>query len=95
MIAFFHHSQQTLLIAKLTELSSARRNNVLRYWLKLNGLNYPSSKQLQVLWEEVALASSDKQPKLILESYSIRRYQASLYIVNEEELAYLKILRFG
>lgn len=79
--------QQTLLITKLTGLSFARRNNLIRYWLKLNGLNYPSHKQLQVLWEEVALASSDKQPKLILGSHSIRRYQEALYIVNEEEIS--------
>lgn len=84
--AGFHYSQHTLLIAKLTELSVARRNNVIRYWLKLNGLNYPSNKQLQVLWKEVALASLDKQPKLILESHSIRRYQEALYIVNEEQI---------
>lgn len=84
--ASFHCSQQILSITKLAELSVARRNNVIRYWLKLNGLNYPSSKQLQVLWKEVALANSDKQPKLVLELHSVRRYQKALYVVNEEEV---------
>ena len=81
-----HLNQQVLMVAKLLEFSAARRNNVLRFWLKTNGLEYPSNKQLKVLWEEVALASSDKQPKLILGAYSVRRYQESLYIVNEEDM---------
>ena len=81
-----HLNQQVLMVPKLLEFSAARRNNVIRFWLKINGLEYPSNKQLKVLWDEVALASADKQPKLILGAYSVRRYRESLYIVNEEEM---------
>ena len=81
-----HLSQQTLTISVLSNLSDARRNNVIRYWLKSNGLQYPSSKQLTILWYEVALAQQDKQPKLQLGSESIHRYQGQLYIVANQKL---------
>tara|TARA_R110001583_G_scaffold15603_4_gene64140 strand:+ start:29651 stop:31057 length:1407 start_codon:yes stop_codon:yes gene_type:complete len=81
-----HLSQQTLFISMLSKLSDARRNNVIRYWLKSNGLQYPSSKQLTVLWHEVALAQQDKQPQLQLGCESIHRYQDQLYIVAKQKL---------
>lgn len=74
-------AKQTVSISALSNFSAPRRNNVLRYWLKSNGLQYPSSKQLWVLWQEVALAQLDKQPSLNLTSHSINRYQGNLYIV--------------
>ncbi|RBW47399.1 tRNA lysidine(34) synthetase TilS [Psychromonas sp. B3M02] len=77
---------QTLSIAALVDLSQARRNNLLRYWLKFNGLDYPSSKQLTVLWQEVALAEQGKQPCLQLASNTIQRYQGELYIVPVKPL---------
>ncbi|TEW56687.1 tRNA lysidine(34) synthetase TilS [Psychromonas sp. RZ22] len=81
-------SQQTLSIAKLSLLSDARRNNVIRYWLKSNGVQYPSNKQLLALWHEVALAQVDKQPKLQLQSESIRRYQEHLFMVTTQKMQF-------
>ena len=75
-----------LSIVLLSELSDARRNNVIRYWLKRHGLQYPSRKQLDVLWEEVALAEVDKQPMLQLETNSVRRYQQLLYVVSTQQI---------
>ena len=83
-------SCQTLDIASLAAFSSVRRNNIIRFWLKSNGLQYPSSKQLTVLWEEVALADADKQPKLQLESNTICRYQEALYIVPIQSIKTLE-----
>ena len=76
----------TLDISIVSQLSKARRNNVIRYWLKKNNLQYPSSKQLSILWEEVALAEADKQPILQFKTESIRRYQGLLYIVPNKPL---------
>ena len=78
----FHFSQSTLCIKTLNTFSAARRNNVFRFWLKRNGLQYPSQKQLSVLWQEVALAAEDKQPKLTLTTHHIHRYQGRLYLVS-------------
>ena len=79
-------ANQTLDINKLSAFSDVRRNNIIRFWLKSNGLQYPSSKQLSVIWHEVALAQSDKQPIIQLSHESIRRYQGLLYIVREQPL---------
>jgi tRNA(Ile)-lysidine synthase len=79
-------SKQTVSIATLNDFSSPRRNNVLRHWLKSNGLQYPSSKQLGVLWDEVALAQFDKQPSLNLISHSVCRYQSKLYLVPNKTI---------
>ena len=76
----------TLDISIVSQLSKARRNNVIRYWLKENKLQYPSSKQLSILWEEVALAEVGKQPKLQFKTESIQRYQGLLYIVPNKSL---------
>ena len=72
---------ETLSINSLINLSIPRRNNLLRHWLRSNGLDYPTSKQLSVLWEEVALAEQDKQPCLKLAQHTIHRYLDNLYIV--------------
>ena len=83
-------SYQALDIALLSVYSNVRRNNTIRFWLKSNGLQYPSSKQLTILWQEVALADADKQPKLQLESNTICRYQEALYIVPIPSIKTLK-----
>jgi len=77
-------TQKTLSICKLLNFSDARRNNLIRHWLKVNGLQYPSHKQLQILWQEVALAKADKQPALQLSSHSVCRYQGHLYLVLKQ-----------
>ena len=76
-----HFEQQRLSINMPCKLTEARRNNVIRYWIKSHHVQYPSSKQLSTLWQEVALAKEEKQPKLQLQSVSICRYQGHLYIV--------------
>lgn len=81
---------ETLSITSLMNLSDPRRNNLLRHWLKSNGLDYPSSKQLTVLWKEVALAEQDKQPCLQLAEYVIQRYLGNLYIVPNQRIKLLR-----
>jgi tRNA(Ile)-lysidine synthase len=79
-------STQIVSIKVLTGFSEARRNNVIRYWLRSNGLQYPSSKQLSILWSEVAQAQPDKQPSLKLSLHSICRYQDKLYLVVNQKI---------
>lgn len=84
-------SSATLEIEKLSLLSDSRRNNLLRYWFKLHQLQYPSAKQLSVLWYEIALSELDKQPLLQLGHISIRRYMGQLYIVPDQSIALPKL----
>lgn len=76
----------TLSIVLLNELSATRRNNVLRCWFKQAQLNYPSSKQLKALWENVALAKIDAEPQLLLQGNTVCRYEAQLYLFDKRNL---------
>ena len=77
-------SQHVLNINELKGLSVARRNNVLRYWFKENNLNYPSARQLAVVWNDIVLASVDASPKMQFKGVSLRRYREHLYLVEEQ-----------
>lgn len=79
-------STSALKIESLKDLSETRRNNVLRYWFKLTELQYPSTKQLQVIWQELVLAQHDATPKVVLQGIVVCRYRAAIYLVDENKL---------
>lgn len=79
-------STLVLKIDSLKALTEIRRNNVLRYWFKLAELHYPSTKQLQVIWQDLVLAQADAKPKVVLQGISICRYQQAIYLVDESKL---------
>jgi len=85
--AEFLLNQQVLPIADLATLSIGRLNNLLRFWFKKNNLDYPSAKQLQTLWTDVALANNDAQPVMQFKGCSVRRYRKHLYLVNDNKIA--------
>lgn len=68
-----------LQITGLQALSPARRNNVLRHWAHLQHI-YPSRRQLQAIWQEVALARNDATPEIRLGEARVCRYQGALYV---------------
>ena len=70
-------------IAALAQLSLARRNNVMRYWLAQQGEIMPSRQHLDKLWHEVANASIDANPQLHWQGGQFRRYQGRLYNVHK------------
>ncbi len=72
---------EALHIAALQPLSPARRNNLLRYWIRRQGGEMPSREQLNRLWQEVALARGDANPQLNWGKQSCRRFQDRLYLV--------------
>jgi len=85
----FQHCLLTAQIFKidlLKGLSETRRNNVLRCWFKEAGLNYPSTKQLVAIWENVGLAQLDAEPQLLLQGVTICRYRGALYLVDKDTL---------
>tara|TARA_R110001583_G_scaffold26571_6_gene95823 strand:+ start:8474 stop:9778 length:1305 start_codon:yes stop_codon:yes gene_type:complete len=71
-------------IVCLKRLSKARRNNVLRYWFKQSGLNYPSTQQLSAIWHNVVLAQTDATPQIKLSSRVIYRYRGELYLIEQK-----------
>ncbi|MBM7454944.1 tRNA(Ile)-lysidine synthase [Oceanisphaera litoralis] len=66
-------------ITGLQTLSRARRHNVLRHWLELEAI-HSSRRQLQAIWQELALARADAEPEVRLGTRCIRRYQGFLYL---------------
>lgn len=69
-------------LTALKPLSQARQNNLLRYWLRLNSVLLPSSKQLAEIIQQ-ANSADDSQMRVLLGDTSIRRFQQRLYIVDE------------
>ncbi|ELA9711201.1 TPA: tRNA lysidine(34) synthetase TilS [Vibrio parahaemolyticus] len=62
-----------------SELAQAR---LIRMWLSKLNANMPSQAQLRLIWQEVALAQQDANPKLKLKQGEIRRFQNKLYWVT-------------
>ena len=75
------HCDGSLQIAQLETMSTARRNQLLRFWLRQQTGTVPSYAQLQKIWPEVALARADAMPELVWQQGVIRRYQHRLYQV--------------
>ena len=73
-----------LAVERLIPLGAARRNNLLRFWLRQCGIQPPSEVILQRLVEEVALAAVDAQPRVDWGDCSVRRFQGVLYGLNQK-----------
>ena len=71
--------QDALNIPALAALTTARRNNVLRYWLEQQRLNLPDHSGLLRLWREVGQAKNDATPLFKWRGVEIRRYRQCLY----------------
>lgn len=67
--------------AALMELSPARRNNVIRYWLTQTGFEVPAAGMLLRLDMEVMQAREDAQPLLHCGACEFRRYRDGLYVM--------------
>jgi tRNA(Ile)-lysidine synthase len=73
-----------LSLAYLITLNENRINNCLRYWLSLNGLQMPSSQQLQQISQQLMHAKSDANIAIkVSENLTLRRYQNRAYLVTE------------
>ncbi|MFT5720043.1 MAG: tRNA(Ile)-lysidine synthase [Motiliproteus sp.] len=72
-----------LSIAALGQLSMARRDNLLRYWLQMLAGVLPDAALLQRLWGELANARADAQPQMRLGGLWLRRFEAGLYLLPE------------
>lgn len=68
-------------IAPLTNYSEYKRNAILRMWFKYQQINMPTRQQIELIWQTVALAKEDANPKFLLHNRQIRRYQNQLYLL--------------
>ncbi len=59
------------------------RNQLIRMWLERCSSRMPSRKQLALIWQEVACAQGDANPRLQLAQGEIRRYRGCLYFIDK------------
>lgn len=72
-------ADERLPIDVLQGLSPARQKNLLRYWLRQQGIRPPSEIVTQRILDEVVGASADAQPLVMWGQSSVRRFQSALY----------------
>ncbi|MEZ9073389.1 tRNA lysidine(34) synthetase TilS [Vibrio splendidus] len=74
---------QSLSVEALSQHSDLLRARLLRMWLSQCKQSMPSQKQLKLIWDEVACAQADANPKLVLNDAEVRRFNHQLYLVRE------------
>lgn len=74
-------SERSLDINQLAHCSMIKRNALLRRWFAQHDKMMPSREQILRLWQEVALAKADAEPKLQFYQDEVRRYKQRLYLV--------------
>ncbi len=72
-------------VSKLRELSSARRRNLLRHWIKGFGLRAPSTRKLLAIEHDMLAAQSDRNPSIEIEGAVLRRHRDLLYCASQLE----------
>lgn len=72
----------TLSLAKLQQLSQARFNNVIRYFLSIHQCLMPSTAQLTQLQTQL-LANNDKSPAVKVGNYWLRRFKQCVYLTAD------------
>ncbi|NVD07306.1 tRNA lysidine(34) synthetase TilS [Vibrio sp. JPW-9-11-11] len=76
------HTDLSLSIEALTNVSDKVRTRLLRMWFERNGVRMPTREQLKLVWLQVALAQADANPQLQLECAQVRRFQGRLHLVR-------------
>jgi tRNA(Ile)-lysidine synthase len=77
-------NKQQLSLHTLTSLSTARANNVLRWWLAQNQLAMPSTPLLQQIVQQLLGAKADAAIQIkVTDSLTVRRYQGHAYLVPD------------
>ncbi|MEQ5168795.1 tRNA lysidine(34) synthetase TilS [Proteus terrae] len=74
-------SEHSLDINQLAHCSVIKRNALLRRWFAKHNKTMPSRQQILRLWQEVALAKEDAEPRLQFYQDEVRRYKQRLYLV--------------
>ena len=76
------HADGQLLCAPLASLSTRRQMNLMRYWLRKQGVQPPGRQRLLAGVAMLLQAGEDRQPALEWPGWSVRRYRGALYLVR-------------
>ncbi|WP_019029896.1 tRNA lysidine(34) synthetase TilS [Colwellia piezophila] len=75
-------SELSLHIQTLTNLSSARFNNLIRYFMAINHCLMPSTEQLKQVRQQLT-ADGDKNPEIKVANHFLRRFKNTLYLTPQ------------
>jgi tRNA(Ile)-lysidine synthase len=75
-------ADQSLSLAGLDGLNEARQRNVLRQWLRAQGLALPSRRKLLQVQHDMLSAGKDRNPHLEWHGVELRRYRGRLYAMS-------------
>lgn len=73
----------TLPVTHLAALSAPRQRNLLRGWLRANGVPAPSRARLDALRHQALTARADRLPYLPLGEHAVRMWQGRLHLTPE------------
>jgi tRNA(Ile)-lysidine synthase len=74
-------------VEQLTTLAAARRRNVLRTWMRLNGVKAPSTRKLLAIERDLLTAGSDRTPCVSWDDVELRRHRGVLYLERRLQAA--------
>lgn len=80
----FNVDDETLSISRLQGFDQSRQWGVLRHWFSYFGLKMPSQVFLRNVLDQVVGAENARQPEMIKQGRSIRRYRDKIYCLPEE-----------
>lgn len=75
-------SGNSLQTESLKTIGDERRYNLFRFWIKKQGYFPPGRRKLMQGVSDLLYAAQDRQPELIGEGYSLRRYQGEIFLVE-------------
>ena len=75
-------NKQSLSVSELSKLSTARFNNLIRYFLAQHNYLMPSTEQLAQVYQQL-FANEDKNPTVKVANNYLRRYKNALYLTAE------------
>lgn len=76
-------SNGRLSLAVLKRLSLAEQKNLLRYWIRKQGLDAPMLSDWARVIGDFLESGEDREPELRLDGYSVRRFQSKLWLVRD------------
>lgn len=67
----------------LRTFDSARRRNVMRFWLRSFGVRAPATNKLASIEHDMLIADRDRTPKVEIDGFELRRHRDRLYCMRK------------
>ncbi|GGI80217.1 tRNA lysidine(34) synthetase TilS [Legionella impletisoli] len=78
----------------LKHLSQARLTNVIRTWLRMNGVRLFSTKRFQILLNDLVFSRTSANPSFTWDNVVLKRYHRSLYLLPAKSTSVPKYIEW-